>query len=341
MALKGPALEAFLARASGADRVEVLACDKLSGGAIQENWLLHARFGSGPLTGRQDLVLRRDSPTGVAVSRSRHEEFRLLQVARDAGVTVPEPLWASDGDEVLGRPFYVMRHCPGTAAGHLLVKEGTVADGEALVEDLGRELARLHAIRPPRDDLAFLGAPPADPAQAAVARYRSHLDALERPFPALEWGLRWCDLHAPPPGETVLLHQDYRTGNYLVADGRLTGVLDWEFAAWGDAMSDLGWFCAKCWRFGRNEREAGGIGSRSAFYRGYESVAGRAVEGERVAYWEVMAHLRWAVIALQQGERFTKGGEASLDLALTGRVRPDELAFEILALTPPQRWSRG
>ena len=46
-----------------------------------------------------------------------------------------------------------------------------------------------------------------------------------------------------------------------------------------------------------------------------------------------------AVIALQQGHRFTAGGEASLDLALTGRVRPDELAFEALAMTPPKSWS--
>jgi hypothetical protein len=43
-----------------------------------------------------------------------------------------------------------------------------------------------------------------------------------------------------------------------------------------------------------------------------------------------MAHARWAVIALQQGERFVGGGEASLDLALTGR-RIAELEFEMLA----------
>jgi aminoglycoside phosphotransferase (APT) family kinase protein len=333
-----PALEAFLAREATAAGVEILECRRLSGGAIQENWLLRVRFEGGPRAGIENLVLRRDSATGVAVSRSRLEEFHLLKVAEAAGVSVPEPLWASDDEGILGRPFYVMKHCAGEAAGHLLVKAGRVADPDVLVERLGRELAKLHSIRPPRSDLAFLGALPDDPAGAAVARYRAHLDALGRPYPALEWGLRWCELRAPPPGDVVLLHQDFRTGNYLVEEGALTGILDWEFAAWGDPMSDIAWFCAKCWRFGRDDREAGGIGSREVFYRGYEAASGRRVEAERVAYWEVMAHLRWAVIALQQGHRFTAGGEASLDLALTGRVRPDELAFEALAMTPPKSW---
>jgi len=43
-----------------------------------------------------------------------------------------------------------------------------------------------------------------------------------------------------------------------------------------------------------------------------------------------MAHARWATIALQQNERFVAGGEASLDLALTGR-RIAELEYELLA----------
>ena len=41
---------------------------------------------------------------------------------------------------------------------------------------------------------------------------------------------------------------------------------DWEFAAWSDPYEDLGWLCARCWRFGNWEREAGGLGSRQAFY---------------------------------------------------------------------------
>lgn len=96
-------------------------------------------------------------------------------------------------------------------------------------------------------------------------------------------------------------------------------------------MEDLGWFCAKCWRFGAVGREAGGIGERADFYRGYREAGGVIDEG-RVAYYEVMAHARWAIIALQQGARHWSGAESSLDLALTGR-RVAELEYELLRLT--------
>jgi hypothetical protein len=45
-----------------------------------------------------------------------------------------------------------------------------------------------------------------------------------------------------------------------------------------------------------------------------------------------MAHLRWAVIALQQRERHRSAIEPSLELALTGHIVSD-LELEVLALT--------
>jgi aminoglycoside phosphotransferase (APT) family kinase protein len=111
----------------------------------------------------------------------------------------------------------------------------------------------------------------------------------------------------------------------------VAAVLDWEFAAWGDPHADLGWFCAKCWRFG-SAYEAGGIGAREAFYTGYAAEAGRAVDAVRVIWWELAAHIRWAVIAIDQAERHLSGKEPSLELALTGHIVP-ELEWEILNMT--------
>ena len=48
-------------------------------------------------------------------------------------------------------------------------------------------------------------------------------------------------------------------------------------------------------------------------------------------YWEVMAHVRWALIAIHQGERHTSGRQPSLELALTGRI-PDEVEIEVLTM---------
>ncbi len=328
------ALEAYLTEAAGANSLEIQSVRPLTGGAIQENWLLEVTVEGQ----RRDLVLRSDAASAVAASHGRAAEFALLKAAWAAGVTVPEPLWLCTDAAVLGRPFYVMERIFGTAEGRLIVKpEGPGGDKTALAERLGEELAKIHAIAPLRPDLDFLDLPKASPALDAVALYRRYLDAIARPYPGLEWGLRWAECHAPPRGDIVLLHQDFRTGNYMVDGSGLTGILDWEFAAWGEPMSDLGWFCARCWRFGQDHKEAGGIAPRDPFYRGYERESGRRVDPDAVAYWEVVAHLRWAVIALQQGERHLTGGEPSLELALTGR-RAAELELAVLAATAPETW---
>ncbi len=332
-------LEAFLAGATGAGSVAVTDLRPLRGGAIQENWQLELAVDDGPHAGTLAVVLRTDAPSSIAVSLSRAQEFAVLRAARAAGVTVPEPLWLCEEPTVLGRPFYVMRFLEGVALGPKVVRDQSLGgDREALVERLGRELARIHSIRPGRPDLDFLEMPEGPPALHAVRRYRDYLDALGECRPALEWGLAWCERRAPqPPERLVLVHQDLRTGNYLVDHKGLVAILDWEFCAWGDPMSDLGWFLAECWRFGHTGNEAGGVGSRKAFYRGYRAESDIAIDPQTVAFWELMAHLRWAVIALQQGARHHTGEQLSLELALTGRMAA-ELELAVLRKTAPEAW---
>lgn len=330
---------AFVAGASKADDVTVVTAPSvLSGGAIQENWGVTLEISGGPEAGRHDVVVRMDAPSAVAASHSRMREFELLRVVFEAGVVVPEPLWPCDDDRVLGRPFFVMRRVAGIAAGHRLVRiERTPEQASALTAQLGEQLARLHAIRPGAGKLDFLDIPDETPALAAVRSHRLALDALGAASPGLEWALRWLELSAPSPGDLVLCHQDFRTGNLMVDDHRLTGVLDWEFAAWGDPTSDIAWLCAHCWRFGRDDRPVGGIGQRGDLYEAYAAASGRSIDPAHVRYWEVMAHVRWAVIALQQADRHLSGRETNLELALTGHVVP-ELALEAALMTGPEQW---
>jgi aminoglycoside phosphotransferase (APT) family kinase protein len=332
-------LTRFLVGAAGATSVAVVKAEPLRGGAIQENWAVDIDITDGAHRGRQALVLRTDARSCVAVSHGRAQEFALLKAAHATGVTVPEPLWLCTDPAILGRDFYLMRRLPGTAAGHRIVRDTTLGGPrDALAERLGQVLARIHTITPasigalaPGFSFDFLALPQISYAIDCIRRYRGHLDELDIARPALEWGLRWLELNAPPAAEVTLVHQDFRTGNYLVDERGLVAILDWEFCAWGDPLSDLGWFCARCWRFGATDQEAGGIASREPFYRGYEAASGRTVDPRAVHYWEVMAHVRWAVIALQQAARHLSGAEPSLELALTGRILP-ELELEILNL---------
>lgn len=321
----GPAI----ASAIGAARLAIVRMEPLAGGAVRRHWRVVVEAEGGAWPGRHEWVLRADGQTPLDMGLDLRDEFTLLRFLHRRDVPVPPPVLYCGDRTAIGASFHLTQFLPGSADPDALA---AAAPNEALAERLGAALARLHQIRPPVAELAFLGAPPADPARALLAAYRWRLDAMGEARPAAEWGMRLLERHAPPPLPAVLCHGDFRTGNYLVADRALVAVLDWEFAAWGDPDADLGWFCSRCWRFGVDGREAGGIGSRAAFHRGYESVAGRVLDPARLRYWEAMAALKWLVIALLQRNRFLVGGERSLDLALTGR-RAAECEFELLRLT--------
>ena len=162
-----------------------------------------------------------------------------------------------------------------------------------------------------------------------MAEFRALLDALPDPVPVLEWGTRWLSLNEPAGQSVALCHGDYRTGNYMVDAGALTGILDWEFASWSDPLEDIGWLCARCWRFGADDRPVGGVGAREDLYAGYEAEAGAALDWSAVPYWEVLATVRWAIIARLQGQRHVSGDQSSLELALTGR-KAAEMELDVL-----------
>ena len=257
------------------------------------------------------------------MSWDRAQEFRILQAAHRAGVTVPEPLGRCASDPaVLGKRFYLMRRVPGEARGHRLVRDPAVlAAGEALAARLGAELAKLHRLGPPVAGLEFIPVPDRAPALARVAEYRRHLDALgaRRAGAGVGAGTGWS-ARSPATSDCAWSMPTSAPATIWSPDGELTAVLDWEFAGFSDPHEDLGWMLARYWRFGAYEREAGGIGSRAAFLDGYEAAAGAARSTARaVPYWEVMATVRWAVIALMQAARHYSGARA---LAGAGAYRP-------------------
>ncbi|PWC36278.1 phosphotransferase family protein [Azospirillum sp. TSO35-2] len=314
-------LEGWLAGQAGASRVTVTEDGRLGGGAISLNLAVTLDIDGGPLAGRHACVLRAEGGGRISASIGKLREFVVLRAAFAAGVAAPEPLFACDDPAVLGPDFYIMRRAEGLGAGHAITRsEAPQAD---LARELGRQLGRLHRVTPDTPGLDRLAEAPECPAQETLAQFRAWLGDLGRRDPVLAWGLRWMEVNAPLPGAVVLCHRDFRTGNYLVKDGALTAILDWEFAGFSDPMEDLGWFCARSWRFRRPDREAGGIADRADFYAGYEETSGRRVDPARVAYWETAAYLRWAAIAVEQGRRHTSGAEPSLELALTGRMLPE------------------
>src|SRR5207253_10894633 len=89
--------------------------------------------------------------------------------------------------------------------------------------------------------------------------------------------------------------------------------------------------CTRVWRFGKNDREAGGIASREEWVRAYEIASGLAISRERVATWEVLENIRWAEITMMQARAHLDGHTQSHELAAICR-RAAETELEILRL---------
>lgn len=333
----GVAFAGRLAALVDAEQVSIRSASRLSGGAIQENHRLDVDVRDGRYAGHRVWVLRTGSPSTVAASRPREQEYALLVAAHAAGVCTPAPI-AFDPGDAEWPAFMVMSHVPGEASGRVLTRDAAIPQA-ALVEAIGANLARLHAVQIAGTRgaaLAFLGTRPANPTRDLAHGYQqsvTHWHARTgNARPVLTWTLRWLAARLPQREAAVLVHRDYRVGNLMVDQGRLVATLDWEFAGWGNPLEDLGWFCAPCWRFARGDRDAGGLAAVEDLLRGYNQVAGTSIAADELPFWQVLAELRWAVIALQQTLRFLDGGEASLELALTGRMLP-ELESHMLAMT--------
>jgi len=324
------ALVPWLTRELGAEVLDIVDAALLAGGAVQQNWRLDVAVAGGPHDGRHAWVLRTDAAASLDVSLDRISEFRCIEAAHRAGVRVATPIAASKELSLIRRPFAIQAFVPGNAQGRRIVRDPDLATfGDGLAAEIGRELAKIHAVRPAEGVLTFLPVPLKNPSRLAVAEMRRSLDGASEARPALEYILAWLDANAPEPKAVTLVHGDFRTGNYMVDRGRLSAVLDWEFCHWGDPREDLGWFIARCWRFGNDDKVAGGIAKLANLLDGYNDVADVKVAAPELAYFEVLAAARWAAISLLQGDRFVKGGERSLELALTG-LMPPEMEWDAL-----------
>jgi aminoglycoside phosphotransferase (APT) family kinase protein len=300
-----------------------------SGGASRQTWSFDAVANNL----RHELILRRDPPTSSGGEKAsstaldRATEFGVLKAAFEAGVRAPEPLFELMPLDGLGEAF-VMRRAGGIAIARKLLRDSPYAEARTkIASQLGAIAARIHAVDP-----ATL--PPLEHREASdqVAGLRVTLDRLDQPQPVFELALSWLDRRKPPPGATpVLVHGDYRTGNYLADERGVTAILDWEGAHLGDPIEDLGWLCVKSWRFGAIDRPAGGFGSREELWNAYERAGGGTVDPARAQWWEVFGTVRWGVICLTQAWRHLSGAVKSMELAAIGR-RAVETEVDLLRL---------
>src|SRR5271168_4542641 len=208
------------------------------------------------LVSRQETYSAEDSPF-----LSPSDQFKVMGAAYRHDLPVPEPVFEYDDADEMGHGF-VTGFVSGETMPKKIIADPAFADARTrLAGELGAFAAHLNAI--PLEEVAFLEriADSVDPVAAQRARY----DFYNEPHPGIELGLRWLETHRPPPSKRVLIHGDFRNGNFMVTGNGLSAVLDWECSHIGSGIEDFGWISTRSWRFG-STLPVGGFSEREPLY---------------------------------------------------------------------------
>lgn len=304
----------------------LLEVKPLFGGACQENFRIDVEVDGKKVR----YALRSDANRSLPNSIRRAEEFAVITAAVKAGVQTPAARWLERSLLRPGADAYVLDWVPGEALGRRVVRNPELEAARArLPTQLAENLARLHRVTP-NGELP-LKRPAVSPAQEALGELWTMLEKLPGHFPAVVLGLKWLEARLPKQEEVVLVHGDFRTGNFMVTPEGLSAILDWEFARFGSPYEDLAWISVRDWRFNQLDMPVGGFAERAPFYAAYEQASGRTVDLAQVLWWEVMGNLRWAVGSVFQGERYLSGEDRDLELIAIAR-RHSEMEYEALRL---------
>lgn len=149
-----------------------------------------------------------------------------------AGALTPQPLFFSGGDKLTSRPYSIFVRSQGVN----LATAPPLVDPEGFYRSLAREIRVVHqmiltAADPEErldpawlvtvDDIRDKAVNPA--CLGFTSRANDLAEALDGP----QWpGFAFC-------------HQDLHPENILADEGRLTAILDWGDAGWGDPACDL------------------------------------------------------------------------------------------------------
>jgi aminoglycoside phosphotransferase (APT) family kinase protein len=329
-------IEAYLQhRMPVAREVRVENLVRIPGGASRETWSFDARWTEDGEPRSAGFIIRRD-PDASLLQTERDVEYRVMAAVQGA-VPAPPVYWLETDGRWLDRPFFVMGRIDGCEASpsRILMNPAYFAGRERLAQQFVEILARIHAFDWRAAGLAELGAPPGPDAcaETEIAKWAGVIDreALE-PQPVLRAALEWLRQRPPPPAlKLVLVHADYRTGNFLAQpDGEIKAVLDWEMAHIGDPLEDVAWACIRPWRWLGNEL-IGGLMERERFYRLYEEASGNRVDPEAVRFWEILGNVKLAAIFLTGARSFCEGRTHSPMMAFLGR-NIGRLELEIMDL---------
>jgi aminoglycoside phosphotransferase (APT) family kinase protein len=166
-----------------------------------------------------------------------------MRALHGAGVVVPPVHFDDAGEPPDVPPFVAMGFVPGTSVEPVLEAErdpGGFGEIRARALDAAAVLAAVHRVDVVAGGLGH------EPAVGLVDEVERWTRAFATVPPDLQCDYGRCAdalLESPPPPlPPGVNHGDFRLGNTLGREGRVTAVIDWEIWSVGDPRVDLSWF---------------------------------------------------------------------------------------------------
>jgi aminoglycoside phosphotransferase (APT) family kinase protein len=260
--------------------------------------------------GGRGLILRLGPAYGLFAPYSAMPQYAALKALEDSSVPVPKAYWWSDDATILGAPFFVSERVEGAAPVPWMGRNGTGFE-EGYRRSVGTQfveaLADLHKCRWNGKSGFELNDTTCDNAASRQVEFWEQGQSrwALKPYPMLTWAFRWLRKNLPTAPRVSLVHGDYRLGNFLEKDGRITAILDWELVHLGDPHEDLGWAFLP--------QYSGGSGlvcrllPKDEFIALYERAAGFKVRPESLHFYLIFSLVKLALTHIAAVRCFEEG----------------------------------
>lgn len=280
--------------------------------AVGFSWITYG-FSAGEDRTAQErgLILRIGPPYGLFAPYSALPQFAALKILENSAVPVPKVYWWSDDASVLGAPFFVCERVPGSAPVPWFSSTSSGFE-ESWRKRIGAQfvsaLAAQHRCQW-RNHLGFeeyAGVTEENAALTQVSFWEhAHARWALKPYPMLRWAMLWLHRNLPIAPRVSLVHGDYRLGNFLEIDGRITAILDWELAHPGDPHEDLGW--AFLPQYSGDSGLVCRLLSQEDFIAQYEREAGFRVDLKSLHFYRVLSLVKLALTHIAAVRCFEDG----------------------------------
>lgn len=291
---------------------------RMGGGASKEQFVFEL---SAPDGTADRLVLRMDPLEGI-VETSREREAQLIR-AISGIVPSPEVVFVDADGSIMGQPAMVTRFVSGATKPRDAVAGPSgigIVMGErasaALIPQYLDNLVAIHAFDCASADLSTFSVPQPGTAQAALWQLNFWERVLEDdevdPSPILTFAACWLRDRLPVCEKPVLLHGDYRLGNFMFDEDTLemTAVLDWELAHIGDFHEDVAYSLVPlfCSRDLQGKPLIASMMSERDFLEGYQQRSGRMIDPQVLHWYNVLNCFKLATMNVTSGVRAARDG---------------------------------